>query len=105
MDEGEAEFYVLHLLLGIFPVPGVERHRAALGVRHQERKLTRADDRDTAELITGSYIGDVGDAVARHVVMVKSLPELLGREDLVLDGAAGIPFHRGAPVLQRLLQR
>ncbi len=26
MDEAEAELDVLHLLLGIFPVPGVERH-------------------------------------------------------------------------------
>ena len=32
VHEGEAELDVLHLLLGVFAVPGVERLRAALGV-------------------------------------------------------------------------
>src|SRR5580692_8621058 len=37
--------------VGIFPVPGIQPHRTALGVRHQERKLAGADDRETAGLI------------------------------------------------------
>ena len=105
MDESQAELDVLHLLLGIFPVPGVERHRAALGVRHQERQFARADDREPAGLIAGVDVGDVGDAVARHVVMVECLAELLGGKDLVFDGAAGFLFDCAAPVLEGLLQR
>ena len=51
---------------------------------------------EPAGLIAGVDVGDVGDAVARHVVMVERLAELLGREHLVLDGAAG-SFSTAAP--------
>jgi hypothetical protein len=34
-----------------FRIPGVERHRAALGVGHQEWQFAGADNRETAGLI------------------------------------------------------
>ena len=80
MDEGEAELHVLHLARGVFAVPGVERLRAALGVRHQERQFAGGDDREAAGLVAGIDVGEVGDAVARHVVMVERLAELLRPE-------------------------
>jgi hypothetical protein len=105
VDEGEAELDVLHLLGRIFAIPIVQRHRAALGVRHQEGQFTRGDDRETAGLVAGIDVGDIGDAVARHVVMIERLAELLGRKHFRLDGAARILLDRGGPVFQRLLQR
>ena len=43
-------------------------------------KFAGADDREAAGLIARIDVGDVGDAVARHVVMVERLAELLRRE-------------------------
>src|SRR5262245_17900687 len=103
--EGETELDVLHLLVSVFPVPRVERLGSALGVRHEKRQFTGADDREAPWLIAGIDVGEVGDAVARHVVMVERLAELLAREDFNFHGAAGILFDRGPPLLQRLLQR
>ena len=77
----------------------------ALRVGDQERQFAGADDREAARLVAGIDVGEVGDAVARHVVMVEGLAELLRRIDLVLDGAAGGLLDRGAPFLERLLQR
>ena len=54
--------------------------RAALGVGDQERQLAGADDREAAGLVAGIDVGEVGDAVARHVVVVERLAELLRRE-------------------------
>src|SRR5450759_1588067 len=105
VHEGEAELDVLHLLGRVFAIPGVERDRAALGVRHQERQFAGGDDREAAGLIAGVDVSEVGDAIARHVVMVEGLAELLGGIDLVFDGAAGVLLHGGAPFFQRLLQR
>ncbi len=105
MDEGEAELDVLHLRFGIFPVPGVERHRAALGVRHQERQFAGADDREAAGLIAGIDVGEIGDAVARHVVVIERLAELLGRIDLPLESAVRRPLDRRTPFFHRLVQR
>ena len=79
--------------------------RAALGVRDQERQFAGGDDREAAGLIAGIDVSEVGDAVARHVVMVEGLAELLGRIDLVVQRAAGVLLDRGAPFFQRLLQR
>ena len=104
-DEGEAVFHVLHLVGRVFAVPAVDRADAALGVADQERQFAGGDDREAAGLIAGVDVGEVGDAVARHVVMVERLAELLRRKHLVLDGAAGGLLDRGAPVLDRLLQR
>src|SRR3984957_9948589 len=104
MDEGEAELDVLHLLVGIFAVPGVQPHRTALGVRHQERQFAGADDRKSPGLEAGIDVSDVGDAVARHVVVIERLAELLCRINARFDGAARGLLDRGAPILQRLLQ-
>src|ERR1043165_7663237 len=105
MEEREAELHVLHLLLGIFAVPLVERAGAFLGVRHHERQVAGVDDREAAGLVAGADVGDVGDAVARHVVMVERLVELLRGKHLRLDGAVRGLLDRAAPVLERLLQR
>src|SRR5262245_51147958 len=83
--EGEAELDVLHLLRGVFAIPGVERLRAAFRVGHQERQLAGADDRKTSGLIAGIDVSEIGNAVTRHVVVVECLAELLGRIDLGLD--------------------
>ena len=99
MDEGEAELDVLHLLVGVFTVPGVEPHRAALGIRHQERQFAGADDRKAAGLVTRVDIGDIGDAVARHVVMVECLAELLGRDRLYIRWCRRMPFRPPRPSL------
>src|SRR5260370_5568724 len=45
--------------------------------------------------------GHVGDAVARHVVMVERLAELLGRKHRRLDGTARFLLDVGGPVLGR----
>ena len=104
-DEGEAVLHVLHLVRRVFAIPGVDRADAALGVADQERQLAGGDDREAAGLVAGIDVGEVGDAVARHVVMVERLAELLGREDLELDGAVRCLLDRRAPFLHRLLQR
>src|SRR6266404_5818962 len=105
VHEGEAELDVLHLLRGVFAVPGVDRLRAALGVGEQEGQLAGADDREAAGLVAGIDVGEVGDAVARHVVMVEGLAELLRRIDLVFERAVRGLLDRGAPFLEGLLQR
>src|SRR5215475_36759 len=105
MDEGKAKFDVLHLLLGIFAIPGIERLGAALGVRHQEWKFTGADDRKAARLVAGIDVRDVSDANARHVIVVERLAELLGREYLGLDRPAGRLVDCGTPIFKRLLKR
>ena len=74
-------------------------------VGHQERQFAGGDDRKAAGLIAGIDVSEVGDAVARHVVMVEGLAELLRRVNLVMQRAAGRLLDRGAPFLQRLLQR
>ena len=76
-----------------------------LASAEQERHLARGDDREAARLIAGIDVGEVGDAVARHVVMVERLAELLRRKDLVGDGAVRGFLDVGAPVLDCLLQR
>ncbi len=88
---------------GILAVPGVDRLRSALGVGDQERQFTRADDREAARLVAWIDVGEVGDAVARHVVMVEGLAELLRRIDLELDGATGGLLDRRAPVFECLI--
>ena len=104
-DEREAVFHVFHLVRRVFAVPCVDRADAAVGVSDQKRQLARRDDREAAGLIAGIDVGEIGDAVARHVVMVERLAELLRRKDLVCDGAAGGFLDVGAPVLDCLLQR
>src|SRR5262245_15542826 len=79
-------FYVLHLGRRVFAVPGVDRADAALGVADQERQFAGGDDGEAAGLIAGIDVGEVGDAVARHVVVVEGIAELLGREHFRLDG-------------------
>src|SRR3974390_903553 len=79
--------------------------RPALRVGDQKRELAGRDDRKAARLVAGIDVSEVGNPVARHVVMVERLAELLRGVDLVMDRAAGILFDRRAPILQRLLQR
>ena len=68
---------VLHLGRGVFAIPGVDGAIAALGLADQERQLARRDDREAPRLIARIDVDEVGDAVARHVVMVERLAELL----------------------------
>src|SRR5213078_5396331 len=97
-------FDVLHLARGVLAIPVVERLRAALAVGDQERQLAGTDDRKPAGLIAGVHISQVRNAVARHIVMVERLAELLRGIDLVSDGAVRGFLDRRAPVFQRLLQ-
>jgi hypothetical protein len=60
------------------------RGRAAGRILDEEGELARGEDREAARLIAGVRPGEVGDAVARHVVMVRGLAELLRREELHL---------------------
>ena len=46
----------------------------------QERNLSGRDDGKTARFVAGIDVGELDNAVARHVVMVEGLAELLGRE-------------------------
>ena len=80
---------VLHLRRRIFAIPGVERRRALARVAERERHLADGDDREAARLIAGVDVGDVGDVVARHVVMIERLAELLRGKDRDLDRAVG----------------
>ena len=76
-----------------------------LALADHERQVAGSDDRETAGLIARIDVGEIGDAVARHVVMVECLAELLRRIDLVLDGSARVFLDVVAPFLDRLLQR
>ncbi len=87
VNEGEAEVRILHLGRGVFAIPRVERRSALSRVAEHERHLADGDDRKTARLIAGVDVGDVGDVVARHVVMIERLAELLGGKDRDLDCA------------------
>ena len=81
VQEGEAELHVLHLLAGVLAVPVVERAACrSLALEIMNGRFAGVDDREAAGLIAGTDIGDVGDAVARHVVMVERLAELLRRD-------------------------
>src|SRR5258708_16724424 len=103
-DEGEAVFDVLHLGRGILAIPGVDRTIAALGVANQERQLARRDNREASGLVAWIDIGEIGDAVARHVVMIERLAELLGGKDLRLERAVRVLLDGSPPFLHRLLQ-
>src|SRR5262245_46446201 len=105
VHEGETELHVLHLAIGVFAIPGVERLRTALGVADQERQFTSANDGKAPWLITRIDIGEIGDAVTRHVIMIEGLPKLLRWKDLVLEGTTGGLLDRCPPLLQCLLQR
>ena len=89
---------------GVLAVPLVERRDAVLVGQHK-RQRTGVDDREAAGLIAGADIGDVGDAVARHVVVIECLAELLGGKHREVQRAARGLVDRCAPVLERLLQR
>ena len=78
--EGEAEVHVLHLRRGVLAIPLVERRRCRPWRWRQERQFAGSDDREAARLIAGVHIREVGDAVARHVVVVHGLAQLLGRK-------------------------
>ncbi len=104
-DEREAVLHVLHLAHRVFAIPGVDRANARLGVPDQERQLAGGDDREAPGLIARIDVGEVDDAVARHVVVVERLAELLRRIDLGLDGAVRGLLDRCPPFLHRLLQR
>jgi tripartite-type tricarboxylate transporter receptor subunit TctC len=82
VHEGEAELHVLHLLGGIGAVPGVHRGAAALGVGDLEGQRGGGEDREAARLVARVDVGGVGDAVARHVVVVEGLAELLAGKKL-----------------------
>src|SRR6202011_762197 len=86
-NEREAVFDVLHLARGVFSIPGINRAIAAFGISDQEGQFTGGNDRKSAGLIAGVDIGEIGNAVARHVVMIEGAAELLGWEDLVFDRA------------------
>ena len=88
VDEGEAQLGVLHLGRCILVIPLVERQRALLAVAEHKRKLPRRGDREASRLITRIDVSDVGDTVARHVVVVERLAELLRGEHRQLDAAA-----------------
>ncbi len=105
VDECETEVGVLHLGRRIFVVPLVQRQGAFLAVGEHEGKLAGSGDRETTGLIAGIDIGDVGDAVPRHVVMVECLAELFGGKHGNLDGAARGFLDIGGPCLRRRYQR
>ena len=71
--------------------------RAALGARHQERQFAGGDDREAAGLIAGIDVSEVGDAVARHVVMVERLAELLRGIDFVVHACRRTPSRPRRP--------
>src|SRR5262245_4448939 len=102
----EKQYFTSFIFIGrVFAVPDVDRADAALGVADQERQFAGGDDGETAGLIAWIDIGEVGDAVARHVVMVEGLAELLRRKHFRLDGAVRRLLDRRAPFLHRFLQR
>jgi hypothetical protein len=68
--KAKQSFCVLHLGRRVFVIPLVERQRALLAIGEQERQLPGGGDREAAGLVAGIDVGDVGNAVARHVVMV-----------------------------------
>ena len=105
VNEGEAEMRVLHLRRRVFAIPRVQRRRALARVAEREWHLADGDDRETARLIAGVDISDVGDVVARHVVMIERLAELLGGKDRDLDRAVRRFGDILRPGLGRLGQR
>ncbi len=82
-----------------------ERRGALACVPEHERHLADGDDREPARLIARIDIGDVGDVVARHVVMIERLAELLRWKDRNLDRAARGLGDILAPRLGRTGQR
>src|SRR5215471_2235702 len=100
-NEGHAEVRILHFAGSVLAVPRIECRCALLGVGKHEGQLSRRDDGEAAWLVTWINVGDVGDAVARHVVVVERLAELLGREDRRLDSAARLLLDVGRPFLRR----
>ncbi len=100
---------VAHLARGVRAVPLVERRRALLGVADQEGQLAGRDDGEAAGRVARVDEGDVGDAVAGHVVMVLGLAQLLRRKDGELQGPVRGLRDRLAPLddvgVQRVLGR
>ena len=56
-------------------------------------------------MVAGIDVGEVGDAVARHVVVVERFAELLRRKHLGFDRSVRRLLDGCAPLLHRLLQR
>jgi hypothetical protein len=104
-NERETVFDVFHFACGVFSIPRVHCAIAPFGISNQEGQFAGGNDRESAGLITGIDIGEIGNAVARHVVMIEGAAELLRWEDLVFDASVRGLFDRSAPILHRLLQR
>jgi len=102
--EGKAEMHFLHLLGGISPVPGVDGGRTGLGVGDHEGQRGGREDREAARLVAGVDVREIGNAIPRHVVMVKSLAQLLGREQGGVQCAARGFLEALAPGLQRRVE-
>jgi hypothetical protein len=97
---GEAQLDVLHFVGGVLAVPGVQSGRAGAGLVDEEGQLARGNHREAAGLVTRVHPGHVGNAVARHVVVVGGLAQLLRGKESDLDGALGRGFHRLGPGLK-----
>ena len=70
---------VLHLHGRIFSIPGVERRCTLAGIA-KVKGISPMPISGTAGLIPWVDIGDIDDAVARHIVMVERLAELFRRK-------------------------
>ena len=86
VNEGEAEMRVLHLLGRVLAVPGVERRGSLVAVGEGERDLADRDDRESARLVSGVNVGDVGDAVPRLLALHPSALEVMDANTLDLIG-------------------
>src|SRR6185369_1398575 len=80
VDKRKADFHVLHFLRRVLLVPGVDGGGAALAIGEQEWQRSARHDRKASRLVAWVDVSEIGDAVARHVVMVERLAQLLGRE-------------------------
>ncbi len=97
--------HILHFGCGVFAVPRVDRAIAAFGAADQKRQLASRDNWETSRLITWIDVSEIGDAIARHVVMVECLAELLRRIDFICDRSVRGLLDVVGPVLDGLLQR
>ena len=102
--EGKAEMHFLHFLGGISPVPGINGGGAGLGVGDHEGQRGGCKDWETARLVAGVDVREIGNAITRHVVMVKRLAQLLGGEQGSVQCAARGLFETFTPGLQRRVE-
>ena len=101
VGEGKAVLHLFHFLGCIGAVPRINGCAAGFGVADLERQGGRSKNREAPRLVARVDECKVGQAITRHVVMVKGFAQLLRGEKRGVDAATRRFFQAVCPSLYR----